>query len=132
MHSAPIKNIMAKQTWVYLMHDKRSGFHKIGESKTPVYRERTLQAEQPLIELVEAWSATAADERHLHKLFAHKRVRGEWFNLEFTDYYEIHLYFESNRKLSTNTTDIEDELKESELYRLQQKREYLTRRYIYV
>jgi excisionase family DNA binding protein len=50
-----VKTVLSKQTWVYLMKDLRNGFYKIGQSQNPQYRERTLQSEQPLIALVEAW-----------------------------------------------------------------------------
>jgi hypothetical protein len=122
---------MSKQTWVYLMKDLRSGFYKIGESKTPQYRERTLQSEQPLIELIEAWRAEKTDEAFLHRKFAHKRIRGEWFSLDFVDYYEIYIYFEEHIKFTTGTTCLDDEMKEAKHFRDFLKREHIVSRFIY-
>lgn len=72
--------------YVYLMIDTANGYHKIGISNKPEYRERTLQSEKPTIEKVCARqypSRTIAEaiETALHKAFESKRIRGEWFNL---------------------------------------------------
>jgi hypothetical protein len=76
--------------YVYLMHDKRNGYHKIGISKTPEYREKTLQSEQPNIEMVcfkryPSRKIAKAFESALHDAYAEQRVRGEWFNLSEID-----------------------------------------------
>lgn len=76
--------------YVYLMHDKRNGYHKIGISKTPEYREKTLQSEQPNIEMVcskryPSRKIAKAFESALHDTYAEQRVRGEWFNLSEMD-----------------------------------------------
>ena len=76
--------------YVYLMHDKRNGYHKIGISKEPNYRERTLQSEQPNIEMVcskrfPTRKIAEAFEFALHKAYADKRLRGEWFDLSYID-----------------------------------------------
>lgn len=75
---------------VYLMVDTTNGFHKIGISNKPKYREKTLQSEKPTIELICAKqfpSRTIAEafESALHKAYANKRLRGEWFNLSEED-----------------------------------------------
>lgn len=75
---------------VYLMHDTTNGFYKIGISNNPEYRERTLQSEKPSIEIVcckeyPIRSIAEAFEAALHKAFASKRIRGEWFSLDETD-----------------------------------------------
>lgn len=72
-------------TNIYLMVDKNTGLHKIGRSKTPVTRERTLQSEKPTIEIIFHTAGTVKDEKHLHEKFNAKRVRGEWFNLSEED-----------------------------------------------
>jgi hypothetical protein len=108
---------MSKQTWVYLMKDLRSGFIKIGESVNPQYRERTLQAEQPLIELIEAWAGTSSDEKALHKIFAEKRIRGEWFNLSEEDLENIRFDFFDRQRYSTGTS----EYSETDLYKKEQQ-----------
>lgn len=72
--------------FVYLMHDTSNDFYKIGISKDPQYRERTLQSEKPTIEKICAKEfptrqIAEALESALHKSFATKRIRGEWFSL---------------------------------------------------
>ncbi len=96
-----------KQTWIYLMRDLRGDFTKIGESVSPRFRETTLQAEQPLIDLVQAWEGTASDEAYLHHFFADKRVRGEWFTLTWEDYVWIERYFADRRKFTGYSTGYE-------------------------
>lgn len=66
---------------VYVMKNKRNGLFKIGISKDPKFREETLQGEEPEIELVSATPSEKRVERLLHRFFASKRVRGEWFKL---------------------------------------------------
>lgn len=72
--------------YVYLMVDTSNGYHKIGISNRPDYREKTLQSEKPTIERICAKQFPSrliaqAIESALHTAFAAKRVRGEWFNL---------------------------------------------------
>lgn len=76
--------------FVYLMCDSKNGYHKIGISKTPEYRERTLQSEKPTIEMVCAKEYPSrkiaeAIESALHKVYERERIRGEWFNLSKAD-----------------------------------------------
>lgn len=76
--------------YVYLMHDKRSGYYKIGISKDPKYREKTLQSEQPEIEMIcnkryPSRRIAEAIEFALHKAYTEQRVRGEWFKLSDID-----------------------------------------------
>lgn len=72
--------------YVYLMIDNSNGYHKIGISNHPDYREKTLQSEKPAIEKVCAKRFPSriiaqSIESALHTAFASKRIRGEWFNL---------------------------------------------------
>lgn len=67
---------------VYVMKNLRNGLFKIGVSKNPSFREKTLQSEEPEIMLISATPAKKYVERILHKIFKEKRVRGEWFKLE--------------------------------------------------
>lgn len=69
-------------TFVYLMANRRSGLFKIGRSKAPGLRERTLQGEEPEIEIVHKFQGYPADEVYWHARFHRQRVRGEWFRLE--------------------------------------------------
>lgn len=74
---------------VYLMRNNRNGLIKIGVSSRPAYREKTLQSDEPAIELV--WVSEGGEERELelHARFANKRVRGEWFKLSGDDVRDI-------------------------------------------
>lgn len=76
--------------YVYLMKDTSNGYYKIGISKDPVYRERTLQSEKPTIELVKKKLFTSRKnskevEKLLHQKFLSHNVRGEWFSLDEKD-----------------------------------------------
>lgn len=79
-----------KSCYVYLMIDTTNNFHKIGISNHPKYREHTLQSDKPTIELICAKefptrAIAEAIEAALHRAYAAKRIRGEWFNLNASD-----------------------------------------------
>ena len=80
--------------FVYVMHNTKNGYYKIGKSITPEYREKTLQAEEPDIVLLEKWEAASHIEITLQRKFKHKRKRGEWFNLTDDDLIEIRKFME--------------------------------------
>jgi hypothetical protein len=67
-------------TFIYLM-SHQNGLTKIGKSNNPRTRERTLQAEDPRLEMIFHCKANGSIETRLHKIFDSVRVRGEWFNL---------------------------------------------------
>lgn len=76
--------------FVYLMHDTANGYYKIGISNKPQYREKTLQSEKPTIELITAKKfpvrkIAESIEKSLHSVYAEKRLRGEWFELNEID-----------------------------------------------
>ncbi len=71
--------------FVYLMRNGRNGFTKIGYSRSPKHREKTLQSEEPEVEIIFSAKAQFSLEQSLHDKFARKRVRGEWFNLSAED-----------------------------------------------
>jgi len=76
--------------FVYLMYDPSLEMYKIGFSKKPEHRERTLQGQRPTIELIskKEYPSTAKArqiEKLLHKKYHQKRTRGEWFKLEDRD-----------------------------------------------
>ena len=76
--------------YVYLMYDPSLGLHKIGHSKDAIYREKTLQGQRPSIELLSKKQYPSKKKARqiellLHKKFASKRTRGEWFRLEKND-----------------------------------------------
>jgi hypothetical protein len=73
--------------YVYLMRDLTNNYYKIGISNSPKYREKTLQAEKPSIELVIAKKypnrkIAESFEKALHQTYSEKRIRGEWFELD--------------------------------------------------
>lgn len=74
-----------KMGHVYVMLNKRNGYRKIGWSTNPKFREATLQAQEPEIEIECSWSGTVNDEAKLQEAFKANRVRGEWFNLSEAD-----------------------------------------------
>ncbi|MBR4468811.1 MAG: GIY-YIG nuclease family protein [Bacteroidales bacterium] len=76
--------------YVYLMRDNTNGYHKIGISNKPEYREKTLQSEKPSIEMLACKKfptrkIAEAIESALHTVYCQQRVRGEWFNLNDED-----------------------------------------------
>ena len=83
------KSISNKKT--YIMKDNHNGLYKIGFSKNPKIREKTLQSEKPSIEMVKIWDKDI--EKHLHKIYDNNRVRGEWFNLNKTQVHYICTHF---------------------------------------
>ena len=83
-------------TFLYVMIDKNTGYYKIGRSKNPEARERTLQSEKPTIEMIFSAESKISDEKVLHELFKNKRIRGEWFDLSGSDINKIKEYFEKS------------------------------------
>lgn len=80
--------------FVYLMIDTTNGYHKIGISNHPEYREGTLQSEKPTIELLCAKqfpsrTIAKAIESALHKAYEDKHLRGEWFQLGAKDIIDL-------------------------------------------
>lgn len=76
--------------YVYIMRDNTNGYHKIGISNKPEYREKTLQSEKPSIEMLACKKfptrkIAEAIESALHTAYSQQRVRGEWFNLDDVD-----------------------------------------------
>lgn len=74
-----------KPCYVYLKENEK-GHIKIGISKDPKQRERTLKSEEPAIKLL--YQKEFPDrkfavqlEKTLHKIYKYWRLRGEWFNL---------------------------------------------------
>lgn len=91
--NAQYKKTESEECYVYLMKDK-SNFYKIGISNEPEWRERTLQSQQPNIKLITAKKfvnrrIAANIEKALHESYSHKKKRGEWFQLDDEDIYEI-------------------------------------------
>ena len=72
----------------YLMRDNRNGYHKIGYSKEPFNREKTLQSENPDTQLL--FFCNSFIETELHNTFKTFRIRGEWFNLTDDQVLEVY------------------------------------------
>lgn len=94
-------------TCVYLMEDIRNGAFKIGRSKTPHKRERTLQSEVPEIVLRFAIPADEQDEQRLHAHFDPQRRRGEWFTLAADELLWIVSFLKKRGDVSRVSVDYE-------------------------
>jgi hypothetical protein len=79
-----LKNMQVK---CYLMVDGSTGYVKIGKSKNPLKREKTLQAEKPTIKMLHYFENN--HEKELHQKYSDKRLRGEWFNITPKEVKEI-------------------------------------------
>lgn len=75
--------------YVYLMLNEDTSLIKIGTSQTPKFREKTLQSEEPRINMIAKWRCDKNVEKQLHSKFIKKRERGEWFRLNILDLKEI-------------------------------------------
>lgn len=69
---------MSDKMYTYLMFDGR--YYKIGQSKNPQKRLKTLRTANPSIGMI--CYGTGISENALHKKYAHLRVSGEWFDLK--------------------------------------------------
>lgn len=67
--------------FVYLMVNRANGFCKIGFSRKPKFREKTLASQEPKIEILTMKPGTMGDEIQMHEKYKEQRIRGEWFNL---------------------------------------------------
>lgn len=75
--------------YVYLMMNEDEFTFKIGQSKKPKYRERTLQSKEPSVVLMKVWQCDKKIERELHRLYSKNRIRGEWFKFTFEELQQI-------------------------------------------
>lgn len=78
-----------REPQVYLMQSAPHDYTKIGYSTNPTTREATLQAQDPMLELIFSAPGTMQDEKELHERFKAKRIRGEWFDLSEQDIAEV-------------------------------------------
>jgi hypothetical protein len=76
-------------SYVYVMKNFANGYYKIGFSKKPSFREKTLQAEEPDVRLLVAIPGDKVLEKHLHTAFKQYRMRGEWFLLSGVEMYDL-------------------------------------------
>jgi len=85
LNSSELGNLEIGINHLYIMLNKATGYFKLGRSINPQYRERTLQSQEPDIVLLKTWQCDKDVERELHRIFQAKKVRGEWFKLDFED-----------------------------------------------
>lgn len=81
--------------YVYIMLNKQNRYYKIGRSIKPEYREKTLQGQEPDVEIIEKWIASSEVEKILHRKYKEKRKRGEWFDLTDVDIEEIKIFMQT-------------------------------------
>lgn len=91
-----------KPCYTYLMINRKNNHYKIGISKDPNFREKTLQSEEPEIETLGMKKfinrKTAGTlEKRLHKKFEEQNIRGEWFKLKRYDVEYILMKFETGK-----------------------------------
>ncbi len=65
----------------YFIQNRRNGYVKVGVSKSVYCRERTLQAQEPEIELIGYFSTGIDLENYIHSAWSDHRLRGEWFDV---------------------------------------------------
>lgn len=80
------KNLVPDVEYVYIMINCDDITFKIGQSKNPIYRERTLQSKEPKVVLLKAWKCDKKIEKQLHEIYKERRTRGEWFKLDFEEF----------------------------------------------
>lgn len=84
--------------YIYILKDTEiSGYYKIGKTKQPFERMKAFGVQLPFaVELIHVIKCHSADEveRRLHRQFASKRQRGEWFSLNDEDVAAIKLVHE--------------------------------------
>lgn len=98
------KEQIDEDCYLYLMLNKNNGHYKIGISKSPSYRERTLQSQEPVLDLIfsklyKQRSRAVSVEKILHSTFSEKRIRGEWFLLNEDDIKKIYSIVRQLRKI---------------------------------
>jgi hypothetical protein len=100
------------------MKNMGNGYYKIGHSKCPQHRERTLQAEEPDVRLLAAIDGSRQIERKLQSEFKAKRLRGEWFRLNYGDISVLASLFNSDRESVDPPIEVlEDETWVAKIYR---------------
>ena len=70
-----------QMVWIYAFQVGDDGPIKIGISRTPDVRLRTLQQANPhQLRPRAAWRGFSFEEKQIHDEFAHARMAGEWFH----------------------------------------------------
>lgn len=108
----------AQFTYIYLVKDERTGYHKIGRSNNPkarlqqLIKQDTLLPEANLFSLIDCWESRPYLEYALHEQFTAKRIRGEWFDLDKEDLSELRERFYHDKSFITGKT--QDEIYEED------------------
>ncbi len=81
---------LSSSGWVYLAQEVRPGISngpvKIGVAADPEERVRTLSTAGPFpVRLLSVCQGNHSRENYFHKLYAHARLNGEWFQLSLTE-----------------------------------------------
>lgn len=84
-----LTTIVENVGYIYLAFDENTGLYKIGFSRKPNLREKTLQSEKPTIKFIICKNGTIKDETKLHRVYKEKKIRGEWYGLTNDDVVEI-------------------------------------------
>ena len=72
--------------YVYVIKNITTGAYKVGISKNPEQRLKSLQVGNDCeLNLIGYKQGTFQDESSAHKLLADKNIRAEWFNLDSSD-----------------------------------------------
>jgi hypothetical protein len=85
------QHLIKTETYIYLIKDRDTGYTKIGRSINPKQRLKALIKQDTLMPkpndfyLIDRWKDSEQTELLLHKEFAAKRRRGEWFDLSDQD-----------------------------------------------
>ena len=97
--------LIVDRDYVYLMLNVQTSLIKIGTSKNPGYRERTLHSQEPEIHLIAKWCCPKQIERKLHAKFKHKSSHGEWFRLNLSNLAEIETFM--NEEIAKPSSDLD-------------------------
>lgn len=89
------ESIVTGSEYVYLMINTDTSLFKIGTSKNPMYRERTLHSKEPTVHLIAKWKCGKEIEKQLHRKFNVRRRRGEWFRLSPADLIDLEKFMDS-------------------------------------
>lgn len=84
--------------FVYVMQNRRNGLFKIGFSKKPYFREKTLQSQEPEVEMIFSHKGSIELEKLIHGNFSRNRIRGEWFSLTEDELESVKLMLEGGEK----------------------------------
>jgi hypothetical protein len=89
------ENKSIENKYVYLIYDVNGNSYKFGQTYDLIYRENTLRAKEPKIELIKFCQTNVITESDLKEKYKSKRSRGEWFDLSDDEVNEIKILMNS-------------------------------------